>query len=128
MMAYSDVFLTVYSTMVVEEAIHGQPIVAVCIDAPGGWNQPGRFSLPLSQIGEWPTHQRFREAEAGRVALNETELRDVINTYLKKPETDREQREKFIRDEVTFTDGTAGKRTGEFLASLLDRQKPEDVR
>jgi hypothetical protein len=128
MMAYSDVFLTVYSTMVVEEAIHGKPIVAVCIDAPGGWNQPGRFSLPLSQIGEWPTHQRFRQAQAGRVALNETELRDVVNTYLKNPDADKPQREKFIRDEVTFTDATAGKRTGEFLASLLEKTKPEDFR
>jgi len=128
MMAYSDVFLTVYSTMVVEEAIHGKPIVAVCIDAPGGWNQPGRFSLPLSQIGEWPTHQRFRKARAGRVALNEEELRTAINLYLQNPEADRAQQEQFIHDEVTFTDGTAGKRTGEFLASLLDKPKPEDFR
>jgi len=128
MMAYSDVFLTVYSTMVVEEAIHGRPIVAVCIDAPGGWNQPGRFSLPLSQIGEWPTHQRFRQAGAGLVALNETELRDAINLYLKNPDAHREQREKFIHNEVTFTDGSAGARTGEFLASLLDKPKPEDFR
>jgi hypothetical protein len=128
MMAYSDVFLTVYSTMVVEEAIHGKPIVAVCIDAPGGWNQPGRFSLPLSQIGEWPTHQRFRQAGAGRVALNEIELHDVINFYLRNSDADRSQREKFILDEVTFTDGSAGKRTGEFLASLLDKPKPEEFR
>ena len=72
MMAYSDVFLTVYSTMVVETAIHDRPIVSVCIDAPGGWNTPGKFSLSLSEIGEWPTHQRFRQAGAGRVAFNET--------------------------------------------------------
>jgi hypothetical protein len=128
MMAYSDVFLTVYSTMVVEEAIHGKPIVAVCIDAPGGWNQPGRFSLPLSQIGEWPTHQRFRQAGAGRVALNEAELREVINFYLQNPDADNSQRERFVMDEVTFTDGSAGKRTGEFLASLLENPKPEDFR
>jgi hypothetical protein len=128
MMAYSDVFLTVYSTMVVEEAIHGKPIVAVCIDAPGGWNQPGRFSLPLSQIGEWPTHQRFRQAGAGRVALNEMELRNVINAYLQNPDVDRTQREKFVLDEVTFVDGSAGRRTGEFLASLLEKPKPENFR
>ncbi len=69
MMAYSDVFLTVYSTMVVEAAIHDRPIVSVCFDAPGGWNVSGRFDLPLSKIGEWPTHQRFREAGAGKVAF-----------------------------------------------------------
>jgi hypothetical protein len=66
MMAHSDVFLTVYSTMVVEAAIHDRPIVSVCMDAPGGWNWPRKFSLPLSQIGNWPTHDRFRVAGAGR--------------------------------------------------------------
>ncbi len=75
MMAYSDVFVTVYSTMVVETAVHGRPVVSACIDAPGGgWNIPGKFSLALSEIGNWPTHQRFREAGAGRVAFDEESL------------------------------------------------------
>ncbi|RPJ45661.1 MAG: hypothetical protein EHM21_09225, partial [Chloroflexi bacterium] len=30
MMAYSDIFLTVYSTMVVETALHDRPIISVC--------------------------------------------------------------------------------------------------
>jgi hypothetical protein len=119
MMAYSDVFLTVYSTMVVEAAIHDRPIVSVCFDAPGGWNQPGRFSLPLSKIGDWPTHQRFRQAGAGVVAMNEDELRAAVNGYLQNPQLHAEQRRKFILDEVTYTDGGAGKRTGQYLLSRL---------
>jgi hypothetical protein len=122
MMAYSDVFLTVYSTMVVEAAIHNRPIVSVCFDAPGGWNQPGRFSLPLSQIGEWPTHQRFRLAGAGKVALNEEQLKQAVNAYLRDPHLDEQARQTFIRAECSFTDGSAGRRTGEFLKSLLDKQ------
>ena len=85
MMAYSDVFLTVYSTMVVETAIHDRPIVSVCIDAPDGWNTPGKFSLSLSEIGEWPTHQRFRQADAGRVAFNETQLLDACEPVPERP-------------------------------------------
>lgn len=119
MMAYSDVFLTVYSTMVVEAAIHDRPIVAVCFDAPGGWNQPGRFSLPLSEIGEWPTHQRFRLAGAGKVALNEEQLLQAVNDALANPMAEQENRRKFIQDECTYQDGFAGKRTGEYLLSLL---------
>ena len=118
MMAYSDVFLTVYSTMVVETAIHQRPIVATCIDEPGGWNTPGKFSLSLKEIGEWPTHQRFRQAKAGRVAFDEEQLRQAINLYLANPQTDLEQRRKFIDDECTFTDGEAGRRTGEWLVRL----------
>jgi hypothetical protein len=119
MMAYADVFLTVYSTMVVETSIYGRPIVAVCLDTPGGWNTPRKFSLPLSKIGEWPTHQRFRRSGSGRVALNEAELREAVNHYLVHPDAQQEERERFIRDEVTFTDGGAGQRTGLYLAALV---------
>jgi CDP-glycerol glycerophosphotransferase (TagB/SpsB family) len=119
MMAHSDVFLTVYSTMVVEAAIHDRPIVSVCLDTPGGWNTPRKYSLPLSRIGDWPTHDRFRKAKAGRVAQTEGEIREVVNAYLKDPTADRESRRAFIEREVTFKDGSAGRRTGEYLGSLL---------
>ena len=120
MMAYSDVFVTVYSTMVVETAIHGRPVVSACIDAPGGgWNIPGKFSLALSEIGNWPTHQRFREAGAGRVAFNEASLFETVNMYLQDEKLDDDKRRAFVRQEITFTDGSAGKRTGDYLLSLL---------
>lgn len=119
MMAYADVFLTVYSTMVVETSIYGRPIVAVCFDTPGGWNTPRKFSLPLSKIGEWPTHQRFRRSGSGKVALNEIELREAVNHYLLNPDAQLAERDRFIREEVTFTDGSAGRRTGLYLASLI---------
>lgn len=119
MMAYSDVFLTVYSTMVVETAIHDRPIVSVCLDMPNGWNTPGKFSLSLREIGEWPTHLRFRQAGAGKVAFSEDELKAAVNAYLRDPQLDGEKRRKFIQDEVSFTDGSAGRRTGEYLAQQI---------
>ena len=119
MMAHCDVFLTVYSTMVVEAAIHDRPIVSVCLDTPGGWNTPNKFSLPLTMIGDWPTHLRFRQAQAGRVTVNETDLKKEINFYLSDPSRDRDQRKAFVSNECTFTDGSAGQRTAAFLLSLL---------
>ncbi|MFZ6026482.1 MAG: hypothetical protein ACOYYS_02090 [Chloroflexota bacterium] len=119
MMAHADVFTTVYSTMVVEAAVHGAPIVSVCLDTPGGWNTARKFSLPLSQIGNWPTHARFRQARAGRVALDESDLRQALDAYLENPSADLDARRTFLAREITFTDGSAGKRTGEFLLSLL---------
>jgi CDP-glycerol glycerophosphotransferase (TagB/SpsB family) len=120
MMAYSDVFLTVYSTMVVETAIQDKPIISVTIDTPGGWNMKDVYSLPLTAIGDWPTHQRFRLSGAGRVAANKEQVRQLVNYYLKNPAADAEKRRKFIQDECTFTDGSAGRRTGLYLLSLLD--------
>ena len=119
MMAYADVFLTVYSTMVVEASIHNTPVVSVCFDAPGGWNKPNRFSLKLSEIGNWPTHDRFRRSGAGKVALNTEELVGAINGYLKNPLADEEKRSAFIRNECTYQDGFSGIRTANFLLKTL---------
>jgi hypothetical protein len=120
MMAHSDVFLTVYSTMVVETAIHQRPIVSACLDAPGGWNIPRKYSLPLSEIGNWPTHDRFRRSGFGRIAMNENDLREMINFYLQTPDADARERQSFIQRECTYTDGSSGKRTGQYLLSLIN--------
>jgi CDP-glycerol glycerophosphotransferase (TagB/SpsB family) len=126
MMAHADIFLTVYSTMVVEAAIHDSPIVSVCIDAPRGWGYVRKlplrkYSLPLSRIGNWPTHDRFRKAGAGRVVFDKGQLRKAVNDYLEDPILDQRQRRAFVDREVTFTDGSAGERTGRFLASLIEQ-------
>ena len=119
MMAYSDVVVTVYSTMLVETAVHDTPMIAATIDVPGGWNKKGKFSLSLKEIGDWPTHKRFRDAKAGRVATNENELRDVLNMYLTDRTIDSAERRKFVEDEITFTDASSGKRTAKFILKVL---------
>ncbi|MBC8506420.1 MAG: hypothetical protein ISR58_01595 [Anaerolineales bacterium] len=118
MMAYSDVMVTVYSTMVVEASLHGTPVISLCIDAPEGW--PGKFTLPLTKIGGWPTHERYRESNAGREAQNEIELQAAINRYLDDSAADQHARKDFITRECTFTDGKAGVRTAEYLLALLN--------
>lgn len=120
MMSYSDVVVTVYSTMLVETAIHDTPMIAAVLDIPGGWNVPRKFSLALRDIGNWPTHKRFREAKAGRIATTEQELRDWLNKYLASPSLDRAERRKFAADEITYTDGSAGRRTARFFLDLLN--------
>jgi CDP-glycerol glycerophosphotransferase (TagB/SpsB family) len=117
MMAYSDVMVTVYSTMVVEASMHGTPVISLVIDSPDGW--PGKFTLPLSKISGWPTHLRFRESGAGREATNETELQEALNHYLSDPGADNEARQAFLERECTYLDGSAGKRTAEFLLGLI---------
>ncbi len=123
MMAYSDVMVTVYSTMVVEASIHGTPVVSLCLDTPGGW--PGKFSLPLSQIGGWPTHARFRASGAGREALDEESLCQALNYYLENPGADAQARADFIARECTFTDGQAARRTASFLLKVIQGEGDE---
>ena len=123
MMNWSDVFLTVYSTMVVETAIHDRPIVSMTINTPGGWNIKGVYSPPLTEIGDWPTHKRFRESGAGRVAETKEQVRELVDFYLSNPAADSKERHKFIQDECTYTDGSAGKRTGKYILSLLEEKR-----
>ncbi len=116
-MAYSDVFTTVYSTMVVEASLHDRPVVSAVLDSPEGW--PGKFTLPLSRIGGWPTHLRFIESGAGKVAATEAELAEAIRYYLENPSAELAERRAFIERECTYTDGAAGQRTANWLLSLL---------
>jgi CDP-glycerol glycerophosphotransferase (TagB/SpsB family) len=118
MMANSDIFLTVYSTMCVEASFQEKPIISVCIDARQGY--PGKFWVPMSQIGVWPTHSRFRTSGAGRVALNAIELREAINFYLHYPHADIDAQRRFLAQECTYVDGSAGQRTAQFFLSLLE--------
>lgn len=118
MMAHADVFVTVYSTMVVEAAIHDRPIVSACLDAPQGWNTHRKYSLPLSQIGNWPTHARFRESGAGKVALDVEALRQAIATGLANRGAEAAARVSFVQREVSYTDGSSGARAADFLLGL----------
>ena len=118
MMAHADVFLTVYSTMCVEASFQERPIVSVCIDSKTGY--PEKFWLPMSQIGVWPTHSRFRTSGAGRVALNEEDLCQAINAYFADPAADLPAQRAFLQRECTYVDGSAGKRTAQFFLSLLE--------
>jgi hypothetical protein len=117
MMAHSDIFLTVYSTMCVEASFQERPIISVCIDSAEGY--PGKYWVPMSQIGVWPTHSRFRTSGAGKVALNQAELRQAIDGYLQDPHADLDAQRRFVKQECTYIDGSAGRRTTDFFLSLV---------
>ena len=119
MMAYSDVFVTVYSTMAVEASVLDKPVIALCIDADQPWQE--KFYLPLSEISGWPTHDRFTKSQAGRVAFSKDELCDHLNHYLQDPKADLEARRRFIEEEITFTDGSAGQHTAKNILTMLER-------
>ncbi len=119
MMAHSDIFMTVYSTMVVEASFQERPIVSVCIDSTEGY--PGHYWIPFSEIAIWPTHSRFRASQAGRVATNESDLSEALNFYLQNPQADLAAMRRFREQECTYLDGSAGRRTAEYYLSLLEK-------
>ena len=55
--------------------------------------------------------------------FNEEQLCQAINAYLLDPHADRAAQERFLVQECTYIDGTAGKRTAEFFLSIVEDQR-----
>jgi hypothetical protein len=120
MLAHADVVVTIYSTMVVETAIHDKPVVSACINTPTGWKD--HYWIPLSEVPTWPTAARVDEMGASRVAFTPEQMVEALNLYLKSPQTDAENRRRFIKQELTFLKaGEATQKTAEFFLSLLEK-------
>jgi hypothetical protein len=124
MLAHSDVLVTIYSTMVVESALHDTPFISACIDVPGGWK--GKYWVPLHEVPDWPTAARVNQANAGLLALTEKELLDSINAYLRDPELHAQERHNFIEQELTYLHGESTGKTADFLWSLVEEKKHDN--
>jgi hypothetical protein len=119
MLSYADVVVTIYSTMVVEATIHGKPVVSACINTPTGWKD--HYWIPLSEVPTWPTAARVDELGASRVAFTEQQLVDALNLYLDDPQVDAQNRQRFIKQELTFLQpGEATRKSAEFFLSLME--------
>jgi hypothetical protein len=120
MLAHADVVVTIYSTMVVEAAIHDKPVVSACINSPTGWKD--HYWIPLTEVPTWPTAARVDEMGASRVAFTPEQLVEALNLYLQNPQADEENRRRFLEQELTFLKaGEATQATARFFLSLLEK-------
>jgi len=118
MLAYSNTLVTIYSTMVVEGALHDTPCINAVIPSQYGWEN--KFWVPMEEIPSWPTPVRIDRAGAGIRAASVAELISALNAYFENPALDHEGRMNFIRSELTFLDGSATQKTAENLAKIID--------
>lgn len=117
MLAHCDVLVSIYSTMVVEAALHDKPTISACIDSPTGW--PNNFWIPLHDVPSWPTAARVNQAGAGMNAFTSEELVNELDAYLTDPALQRENRQKFVEQELTFLHGESTPVTAEYLLNLV---------
>ncbi len=115
MLQHSDVLVTIYSTMVVEAALHDTPFVSACIESPQGWQAQGKFWVPLREIPTWPTAARVNALGAGRTVFSAAALREAVAAYLQDPSLDAENRRRFIAQELTWLHGEATEKTADFI-------------
>lgn len=122
MLAYCDLMISIYSTMVLEASLHDKPIISACINIPEGW--PDAYWIPLDEVPGWPTATRVVACHASQTALTFKQLHEQINAYLQNPALDREGRKKFARQELTFLkDGEATAKTAKYILSLIGVEK-----
>lgn len=118
MLAYSDVIVTIYSTMVLEAAIKNRPLISCCIDTNEGW--PESFWLPLHEVPGLPTAKRVVKAGAAVNVFTAEELTRTLDEYLQNPNLHTENRMEFAKQELTFLNGEATGKTADYIMSLLN--------
>jgi len=118
MMAYCDVLVTLYSTMVVEEAIHDKPIINACLPTGEGYGED--FWVPIQEVPTFPTSRRVNATGAGRLVQTRRELQAALEAYLADPTLDLQNRQSFLQQELTFVKGEATLHTADFICSLVD--------
>ena len=112
---HADLFITNYSTVVVEASIYDKPIININYD--GKIDKP--YSRSVKRVRDYTHYRQIIEAEGEDYVNNKTELATLITKYLRNPELRRAGRARVVREQCVFTDGQSGRRMYEYLVSLI---------
>lgn len=103
---HADLIITNYCTIVIESAILGKPVININYD--GHTKKDYLFSI--NRIRDYTHYQQIVRAGGERPANSKEELGELINMFLKSPQTDFEGRQRVVYEQCLFTDGKTGQR------------------
>lgn len=112
--AHSDVFVTLFSTMVLESCFNEVPVVAAAFDPPASGLED---FLPISKALDWPTHDRIIRSGAAAVVRDAGPLIEAVRKYLEDPQLHAAERRRFAQQECTFIDGHCAARLADLIAN-----------
>lgn len=111
---YSDIVLTLASTMIIDAAVFGKPTVVWAFD-------PLKEAVdPISKFGRYTHLKKLFKKNVCVLTENEGSFISAINNYLKHPEYDKDKRDKIVSDYCYKLDGNSGKRVLSRLLSALN--------
>lgn len=116
--AHTDVFVTLFSTMVLEACFNDVPVIAAAFDPPTSRLED---FLPITEALDWPTHHRIIRSGAAAVVRDHGSLISAVREYLEKPKLHTEERRAFAGQECTFVDGRCGERLADLIDDLASR-------
>lgn len=115
-MRYSDVVVNVASTISVDAAVFGTPVIGIAFDGP----TPMPYLESVRRFYDMTHFKRLLATGGIRVANTFEELVDHLNAYLRNPALDSEGRQRIIQTECYTMDGRAGERIANFILERLD--------
>ncbi len=113
----SDVLVTTASTLAIDAAACGLPVICVAYD--GARTLPHRHSVARWYETEYYTNVLKENAIV--LAKNDAELRAALIAALAHPERRQKERQRLVERFAGILDGKAGKRIADFLTSLTVR-------
>mgnify|MGYP003393567132 CR=1 FL=1 len=112
---HGDVFITNYSTVVVEASIYDKPVININYDG----RQEKPYPWSVKRIRDYTHYRQVISAKAEDPANSKEDLVVQINKCLNQPELRRQGRARVVREQCAFTDGQSGRRMYEYLISLI---------
>ncbi|OGF52092.1 hypothetical protein A3I27_02670 [Candidatus Giovannonibacteria bacterium RIFCSPLOWO2_02_FULL_43_11b] len=114
-LAYSDVVINYMSTLSIDAAVFDKPVINIRFEADPTTPPHKHVNAYVGML-----HYEAMEDSGGvRRVWNMNELIDATRDYLLHPEKEREGRARMVAEQIEFTDGLAGKRTAEYIRTLL---------
>lgn len=118
LLRHTDVFVTLFSTMVLEAAVNDTPVVSVAIDPPMS-DREGRL-MSITDAMDWPTHERIISSKASTVAMTYDEMIKSISKYLENPDLHSVERKNFAVQECTYVDNSSSNRIAAYLKNMTN--------
>lgn len=120
LLKYSDVMVTMFSTMQIEAAIFNLPVVNYALREIADADYQSSRLDPQSVL-KMPHVKRILDTNGVRTALNFDELYLQINNYLDNPKLDSEGRKTIEKQFVGDLKGVGSKKTAEYIFSLIGK-------
>lgn len=115
---HADVIVTWASTMIIDAAVFGKPIVLVGFDA-----EKRPYAKSIQQYYDYDHQRRIIDLGGARLARSPGELGEAANAYLKDPNRDAAGRKRITDEYCGALDGKAGERLGRYLIEKMRNEK-----
>jgi len=116
LMAAADVVAAPGSTLMIDAACAGTPVVNVLFDG----EEPIHPAISARRFTQYDHHAKILETGGIATAFRIDEFVAIVDAYVKNPALHAEMREALIRQQLNCLDGRAGVRTAATLLELIE--------